>query len=105
MEIMTPAFEPPPPGPAATVAGGRVRLRTLILIRWVAILGQLTALLVVHFGLGYPVPLLETLAAVAVSVIVNVWATRRPRSTSPTTCFSWACCSTSPADCTTPSPC
>lgn len=77
---MTPALEPSPAVPAATIAGGRVRLRTLILIRWVAIAGQLTALLVVHFGLGYRVPLLATLAAVAVSVVVNIWATVGRRS-------------------------
>jgi two-component system sensor histidine kinase RegB len=77
---MTPAFEPSSIGPAATMAGGRVRLRTLILIRWVAIAGQLTALAVVHFGLGYRVPLLATLAAVAVSVVVNIWATVGRRS-------------------------
>jgi two-component system sensor histidine kinase RegB len=77
---MTLAFEPPPSVPAATMAGGRVRLRTLILIRWVAIVGQLTALLVVHFGLRYQVPLLATLAAVAISVVVNVWATVGRRS-------------------------
>jgi two-component system sensor histidine kinase RegB len=77
---MTLAFEPPPSVPAATVTGGRVRLRTLILIRWVAIAGQLTALLVVHFGLEYHVPLLATLAAVAVSVVVNIWATIGRRS-------------------------
>jgi two-component system sensor histidine kinase RegB len=72
---MTLAIEPIRPVPAGTVTGGRVRLRTLIIIRWVAIAGQLTALLVVHFGLDFPVPLLEALAAVGVSVIVNVWAT------------------------------
>jgi two-component system, sensor histidine kinase RegB len=77
---MTPAFEPSSIGPAATMAGGRVRLRTLILIRWVAVAGQLTALLVVHFGLRYPVPLLATLATVAVSVVVNIWATVGRRS-------------------------
>jgi hypothetical protein len=31
-----------------------VRLRTLTLIRWVAIGGQVMALLVVHFGFGFP---------------------------------------------------
>jgi two-component system sensor histidine kinase RegB len=62
------------------MAGGRVRLRTLILIRWVAVAGQLTALLVVHFGLGYRVPLLATSAAVAVSIVVNIWATVGRRS-------------------------
>jgi two-component system sensor histidine kinase RegB len=66
--------------PPGTIAGGRVRLRTLIIIRWVAITGQLTALLVVQFGFGYPVPLPAALAAVTVSVVVNVWATIGRRS-------------------------
>jgi len=77
---MTPALEPQPSVPAATLAGGRVRLRTLILIRWVAIVGQLTAVLGVHFVLGYSLPLSATLAAVAVSVVVNIWATIGRRS-------------------------
>ena len=33
-------------------SAGRVRLRTLVLIRWVAVAGQGTAILVVHVGLG-----------------------------------------------------
>ena len=77
---MMSALEPSSTARAATVAGGRVRLRTLILIRWVAIAGQLTALLVVHFGLGYRVPLAATLATVGVSVVVNIWATVGRRS-------------------------
>src|SRR5690554_4826979 len=32
---------------------GRVRLRTLVYIRWIAVLGQLLTLLVVHYGLGF----------------------------------------------------
>ena len=42
--------------PRAT-ARGRVRLRTLVLIRWVAVAGQAAALLIVHFGLGFKLPL------------------------------------------------
>ncbi len=73
-------IEPSRTAPPGSVTGGRVRLRTLIIIRWVAIAGQVTALLVVQFGLGYPVPLPAALATVAVSVIVNVWATIGRRS-------------------------
>src|SRR5215831_1490541 len=40
-----------------TMTGGRVRLRTLNAIRWVAIAGQAVALLIVHYGLGYPLPI------------------------------------------------
>lgn len=66
-------------GPASTANGdslsmldGIIRLRTLILIRWIAIGGQATALGVVHFGLGYPLPLASTAAVVAASMILNV---------------------------------
>ena len=36
----------------------RVHLRTLVLIRWVAIVGQMATLLVVHYGLGFNLPLI-----------------------------------------------
>lgn len=76
---MTLAHETKPP-PASPVTAGRVRLRTLVMIRWVAIIGQAVALLVVKFGLGYPVPLAAALATVGVSVVVNIWAAMGRRS-------------------------
>ena len=58
---------------------GRVRLRTLNLIRWAAIVGQLIALTAVHFSLGWRLPLFEALFAVGASVTLNlVLAFRRP---------------------------
>lgn len=59
---------------------GRVSLRTLILIRWVAIAGQLSAVLGVAFGLGYPLPLGPLLAVIGVSVLLNVAATLQGRT-------------------------
>lgn len=53
-------------------AARQVRLRTIIWIRWVAIVGQLVALLTVQFGLGWPLPVDAALAAVAASVLINV---------------------------------
>ncbi len=50
----------------------RPRLATLTLMRWGAIGGQAAALLVVHFGFGYPVPLPEAFAAVGASVLLNI---------------------------------
>ena len=50
----------------------RLQLATLTLIRWGAIGGQAAALLVVHFGFGFPVPLLEAFAAVGASVLLNI---------------------------------
>lgn len=55
--------------PAAT---DPVRLRTLTLIRWVAIAGQALALLVVHFGFGFPVPLAAAFSVVGASLLLNL---------------------------------
>ena len=60
---------------------GRVRLRTLVYIRWVAVGGQLAALVIVNFGLNYPLPMLACLATVAVSAAINTGITLlRPMS-------------------------
>ncbi len=49
-----------------------VRVRTLANIRWIAIVGQFTTLLVVGLWFGYPLPWGSMLAAVGASVILNV---------------------------------
>lgn len=61
------------------VIGGpeRIQLRTLALIRWAAITGQAAALLIVHFGLGFELPLLPALAAVAASALFNAGTVAR----------------------------
>lgn len=53
-------------------SAGRVRLRTLVSIRWTAVAGQLASLLIVHYGLGFPLPIAWALAAVAVSALLNI---------------------------------
>ncbi len=55
---------------------GRVRLRTLVTIRWVAIAGQAAALLVVHYGLVFPVPLVPAFLCIFASAGFNLWAQR-----------------------------
>jgi two-component system sensor histidine kinase RegB len=60
---------PPLPG---VEAPARVSLRTLVLIRWIAIAGQLAALLFVHFVLAFELPLLRALAVVGASVLFNL---------------------------------
>lgn len=50
----------------------RLRVDTLIRLRWLAVAGQSLALLVVHFGLGFPVPLGLAFAAIAASVWLNI---------------------------------
>jgi two-component system sensor histidine kinase RegB len=67
-----------PPGPPLA-ARGRVRLRTLVLIRWIGIAGQILALALVHYGLGYPLPMGWAALAVAASAALNLWLTGRQR--------------------------
>ena len=54
---------------------GRVNLRTLVYIRWVAVIGQLVTLLVVHYGLRFDLPLVEGIAVVAASALLNIAVT------------------------------
>ena len=68
---------------AASELSGPISLRTLILIRWVAIGGQALTLLIVHYGLGFGLPILPALAVVASSALLNLvlivlrqWAAR-----------------------------
>jgi two-component system sensor histidine kinase RegB len=51
---------------------GRISLRTLVPIRWVAIAGQALTILIVHYGFGYRLPLVPALCVVAGSVLLNV---------------------------------
>jgi len=53
-------------------AGGRVRLRTLSNLRWLAIAGQSLALFLVYFALGYSLPILYCAIAIMVSAALNV---------------------------------
>ena len=60
--------------------GGRVHLRTLILIRWVAIVGQLLTVLIVQYGLELVMPVGAVLAVIGVSVLLNTAATIQRRT-------------------------
>ena len=51
---------------------GRISLRTLVPIRWVAIAGQALTVLIVHYGLGFRLPLLPALIVIASSALLNV---------------------------------
>lgn len=53
-------------------AAGRIRRRTLALIRWIAIAGQLAALAMVEFWLDFRLPLLPLALLVGCSVLVNL---------------------------------
>ena len=56
-----------------------VSLRMLVLIRWVAVIGQAATLLVVHYVLGFDLPLTAALGVVAISALLNVvaWISNR----------------------------
>jgi two-component system, sensor histidine kinase RegB len=49
-----------------------VRLDTLVRLRWLAVFGQLTAVLIVHFGLEFDVPIWPCLAVIALAALLNV---------------------------------
>ena len=49
-----------------------VRLETLVRLRWLAVLGQFAAVLVVHFGLEFDVPLWSSLAVIALAALLNI---------------------------------
>ena len=49
-----------------------MRLCTLAQIRWVAVVGQAVALLLVHYGLGVTLPIVPVLGVVAASALVNL---------------------------------
>jgi two-component system, sensor histidine kinase RegB len=52
--------------------GRNVRLDTLVRLRWVAVIGQTTAVLVVHYGLGFELPVWACLAVIALAGWLNV---------------------------------
>src|SRR3979490_2450680 len=70
----TPANGPITQGAAATglPPRGGARLRTLVLIRWAAVAGQLFTAAVVHWGLGFSLPVLAVGGAIALSALLNL---------------------------------
>jgi two-component system sensor histidine kinase RegB len=48
-----------------------LRLDTLVRLRWLAVAGQAVTILIVHAGLGYPMPFLSCFAVVAASAALN----------------------------------
>jgi two-component system, sensor histidine kinase RegB len=61
-----------PASPDIVQAPRTVRLTTLIALRWFAVLGQAVAVLVVHYGLEFEVPLAACLSVIALSAWLNV---------------------------------
>ncbi|MEO9168276.1 MAG: hypothetical protein ABI230_07735, partial [Aestuariivirga sp.] len=58
---------------------GLLRLRTLVRLRWLAVIGQSAAVLAVEFLLGYHLPLSFCLALIALSAWINVFLALRWR--------------------------
>jgi two-component system sensor histidine kinase RegB len=49
-----------------------LRLNTLVVLRWLAVIGQTMGVLFVSWGLGFPLPLWECLLLIALSAALNV---------------------------------
>jgi two-component system sensor histidine kinase RegB len=62
----------PAPTPTIWTATSRVRMRTLILLRWLAILGQISAVAFVRYGLDMEFPVVAAGAAIGVSIALNL---------------------------------
>lgn len=60
---------------------GRVRLMTLVLLRWLAVGGQFIAIFTVYYGFGYPLPLVPCLVVIAIPAALNVFVSLRYPST------------------------
>ena len=58
-----------------------VRLQSLVYIRWLAVLGQAFALVLVHWGMGYNLPIIPCAILVGASAVVNVLVTISYKST------------------------
>jgi two-component system sensor histidine kinase RegB len=61
-----------PRAPEAYRPNGNMRLDTLIRLRWLAVIGQATAVLVVYFGLDFELPIWPCLAVIALAAWLNV---------------------------------
>src|SRR5262245_44619431 len=59
-------------GPALHHPHRNVRLDTLVRLRWLAIIGQTTAVLVVYYGLDFHLPVYACLGVIALSAWLNV---------------------------------
>lgn len=51
----------------------QLRLQTTVRLRWIAVIGQTLALLGVHFGLGFQVPIYACLGVVGISAGLNAY--------------------------------
>ncbi len=75
-----------------------LRLATLVGLRWLAVVGQTVGVLFVQFGLNFPLPLVQCLLLIGLSVLLNLWVIfrvgegYRPPPLVATTHLSWDLC-------------
>ena len=51
----------------------RLRLQTIVRLRWIAVTGQVIAVLAIAFGLGFELPIKTALLIIALSAGLNLW--------------------------------
>lgn len=68
-----------------------LRLQTLVMLRWLAIGGQVVSVLFVAFGLGFPLPLLACFVLIGLSAALNLWLVLRLGVSHRPTPLSTAC--------------
>ncbi len=54
--------------------------RVIVTIRWIALSGQLITVLLVHFALGFVLPLVPVLAIISTGILLNLWQTSLHRN-------------------------
>ncbi len=54
------------------ISHSHLRLRTIVRLRWIAILGQLVTVIIVYFGFGFTFPLYLALVTIGLSALVNM---------------------------------
>ena len=54
--------------------------RVIVTIRWIALSGQLITVLLVHFALGFVLPLVPVLAIILTGILLNLWQTSLNRN-------------------------
>jgi two-component system, sensor histidine kinase RegB len=65
--------------PGVSRRRGRVSQRMLILHRWCAIIGQAVAVLIIHYGLSFSLPIVPAFLLIGASVVLNLIVMAQPR--------------------------
>jgi len=59
---------------------GRLQLRTVLALRWIAVIGQITAVIIAGPILGYPLPLEALMATIALLALITLLSQRSGRT-------------------------